>query len=137
MGTALYRITLRRAKKPVMAMSRLVSEDCPDSAVLCAQQWCVWSHAEGRGGRTKHGWYRVETRQSDGTWSTVVEGSLADARKAWKKEDDARIDGQADIRPLIGQQGTTRNVRARSLRGEKRPKSRLATLVAGMQQQRK
>lgn len=136
MNAALFRITLRQTKKRPLSLSRSVSEECLDSAVLCAQQWCVWSNAAGRGKRPKFNQYRVDSLGDNGLWCEVATGNLADARRGWTEEDDARIEQGTMVRPLIGVQGTTRHGKARTLRGASRPKSRLAALVAEIQQRK-
>lgn len=117
-------------------LSRIIAGESLDGAVLCAQQWTAWSHAEGRGRRAKYAWYRVETRATDGEWQEVAGGTLADAKACWTKDDEARIDGMAMVKPLIGQQGTTRQVRRSVGRSARRPQTRLAALVQQMKQQK-
>lgn len=129
MDSAPFRIVLGQTKRRPQLLSRSVSEPCLSGAVLCACQWLVWSNAPGRGKLPKYQVYRVETREADGSWRVSAEGTLKDARLVWTEEDDARIESAPDVRPLIEVRGTTRHGWARSLKGEGRPKSRLALLV--------
>lgn len=130
MNAAPYRITLGREGKRPRKLSRLVRGENLCGAVLCAQQWTVWGRAEKGRGAVSYAWYRVEACDAESTWHVVSQGTLADARLGWTKEDDARIDAEPDIQPLIETHGTVRHGRARSGRIPGKGKSRLAQLVA-------
>jgi len=134
MNAAPFRIILWQTGSAPRSLTRFVSEECLSGAVLCACQWLIWSNASGRGKREKYGFYRVESREVGGSWHQVAEGTLKDARQAWTKEDDKRVENGPDVRPLIEARGTTRHGRVRSLRTERRPQSRLAQLVQKMRQ---
>lgn len=136
MNAAPFRIVLWRTSKRPLLLARFVDVDCLDGAVLCAAQWLLWSNAAGRGKLAKYERYRVETRGEDGAWRETATGNRVDARSIWTDADDARVDALEMVRPLIGVQGTTRHDWSYTVRGGKKPKSRLTQLVERMQQKR-
>lgn len=129
MDSALFRITLRHKGKRPLLLSKLVAEDTLSRAVLCAQQWTIWSNASGRGKLAKYGEYSVEARNTDGVWCEAASGSLAEARQAWTKEDEARIDAEPMVLPVVGHRGTTKRRVTRARRTARVGKSRLAQFV--------
>lgn len=136
MDPAPFRITLWQAKRRPRCLTRLVAEGDLGGAVLCAQQWCVWSNDKGRGKRDKYDRYSVETRETDGTWSENVAGTLADARKGWTSDDEQRLEAGKMVRPYVAVMGTTRQSGTRSRGVAERPKTRLAQMIADMQARR-
>jgi len=134
--TALYRITLRQSKKRPAVMVKLVTEASPVGAVFCAWQWVAWTNDKDRGKRKKFDLYQVESRVDGFTWNTIAEGTLADAKAQLPAQEETAPGDTRSNRILIGQQGATREHEKRSGARKARPQTRLAQMVAKMQQNR-
>lgn len=106
-------------------------------AVLCAQQWLVWSNASGRGKLEKYAWYRVESLVRPAVWGDVASGTLADARTAWTEEDEKRIDAGLDVIQLFPYSDEPKRRKVSTGRTPGKAKSRLALLVKDVLQNKR
>lgn len=129
MNAAPVRITLGRDGKRPRRLSRIVKGETMAGAVLCAQQWLVWSNASGRGKREKFAWYRTESLVGPAVWADVASGTLADARLAWTEEDETRLDAGPDVMELFPYTDEPKRRKVSTGRTPGKAKSRLALLV--------
>lgn len=89
MTTASFRVTMAWDKKRPGRWSKLVNVDTRSEAVLCAQQWVVWSHARERP-KKLHRYERYTVEEWNGAeWVIVREGTVKDATAEYREEDSA------------------------------------------------
>lgn len=89
MTTASFRVTMAWDKKRPGKWSKLVNVGTRNEAVLCAQQWVVWSHAKDRP-KKLHRYERYTVEEWDGAqWTMVREGTVKDATAEYREENTA------------------------------------------------
>jgi hypothetical protein len=89
MTMASFRVSLAWDGKRPGRWSKLVAVDTRNEAVLCAQQWLVWSHETGRP-RALHRYVRYTVEERYGAeWVMVREGNRKDATEEYREENTA------------------------------------------------